>query len=157
MQANSLEFFIENARYTYRTFALDGHHVVGTDIELRGEAILRFLGEAKEVVILAATLGTEVDKCISVAQSVSISEALHLDTLANEAIEHVCKQAQAEIATKHNITAKRFSPGFADFPLDIQPKILSALETQKRIGLYCNNGHLLIPMKSVTAFMGVLT
>ena len=157
MQVNPIEFFIENARYTYRTFSLDKRQVVGTDIVLQGEGILKFLGEAREVVILAATLGTEADRRIAAAQTVSISEALSLDTIANEAIEQVCKHAQAEIATKYNITAKRFSPGYGDFPLDIQPKILEALDAQKRIGLYCNAGNLLIPMKSVTAFMGVLT
>jgi len=157
MQVNSIEFFIENARYTYRIFSLNKRQVVGTNIVLQGEAILKFLGDAKEVVILAATLGVEVDRHIAAAQTVSISAALSLDSIANVAIEQVCKQAQIEIAAKYNITAKRFSPGFSDFPLDIQPKILEALETQKRIGLYCNDGNFLIPMKSVTAFMGVLT
>jgi len=157
MQVNPFEFFVENARYTYRMFSLIGRQVAGTDIVLEGEAILKFLGDAKAVVILAATLGIEADRRIASAQAASISEALSLNTLANEAIEEVCKQAQAEIAAKYNITAKRFSPGYGDFPLKIQPQILAALDAQKRIGLYCNAGNLLIPMKSVTAFMGVLT
>ena len=49
----------------------------------------------------------------------------------------------------------RYSPGYGDFPLEVQHDFLSALDAQRAIGLYANDAFLLTPMKSVTAVIGV--
>ena len=49
----------------------------------------------------------------------------------------------------------RYSPGYGDLGLDVQPKIIDILQAQKRIGLSSNDDHLLIPRKSITAFIGL--
>ena len=49
----------------------------------------------------------------------------------------------------------RFSPGYADFPLEVQPKLLELLDAPRRIGLTVSPGLLLVPTKSVTCVIGV--
>jgi len=156
MSTDTKELFVKASRHIYRKFPLDGRIVVGTDIVLSGEAIMRFLKGAHEVVVMAATLGFEADRKIEAVQTCSMSEAFLLDEIANEAIEEVCRCVQGELSKRYRLTRHRFSCGFGDFPLETQPHILEALDAKKRIGLYCNESNLLIPMKSVTAFMGVL-
>ena len=49
----------------------------------------------------------------------------------------------------------RFSPGYGDRPLSMQDDLLAAVEAGKRIGLATTQGHMLTPMKSVTAIIGL--
>jgi len=155
MQDNRKRVFVSEARHIYRKFALDERKISGTKIVLAGDDIMRFLRGYNEVIMLAATLGFEVDRQIVLAQKISVAAALDLDRTANRAINEVCDNIQAEIAKKFNITKHRYSCGYGDFPLDIQPAILNELDARKLIGLYCNESNLMVPTKSITAFLGV--
>ena len=61
-----------------------------------------------------------------------------MDALASAAIEEVCRIADEDI--KGQIDGEfltwRFSPGYGDFPLEIQKEFLEAVNAPKRIGLY---------------------
>ncbi|MFA9422765.1 MAG: methionine synthase, partial [Sedimentibacter sp.] len=48
----------------------------------------------------------------------------------------------------------RYSPGYGDVPISHQGDILAALNAQKLIGLSVSDSSILIPRKSVTAFIG---
>jgi hypothetical protein len=50
---------------------------------------------------------------------------------------------------------RRFSPGYGDLPLDIQPALLAVLDAERRIGLTCTQSLILLPRKSVTALIGL--
>jgi len=156
MRDHQKQLFIDQARFIYKKFPLAGRKVSGTEIQLIGEDILRFLEGAEEIIIMATTLGFEVDRQIEYAQKISLSQALELDRAANRASNEVCNRLQDEIASKLPITKKRYSCGYGDFPLEVQPSIIKALDATKAIGLYCNENNLMIPTKSVTAIMGVL-
>ena len=49
----------------------------------------------------------------------------------------------------------RFSPGYGDCPLSAQPSILAALNASRLLGLTATTTNLLMPTKSVTAFIGL--
>ncbi len=49
----------------------------------------------------------------------------------------------------------RFSPGYGDFPLTEQSRIIGYLDAQRQIGLHVTADSLMIPGKSVTALMGI--
>ena len=49
----------------------------------------------------------------------------------------------------------RFSPGYGDLPLDLQPALCAALDAQRRLGLTVTDSLLLNPVKSVTAVIGL--
>ena len=61
----------------------------------------------------------------------------------------------AEAAARGLRTNFRFSPGFGDLPLAVQPAFLAALDAPRRIGLTATAGNLLVPTKSVTAVVGL--
>lgn len=49
----------------------------------------------------------------------------------------------------------RFSPGYGDLPLKTQRELIAKLDAPRKIGLTLNYNDLMIPMKSVTAIIGI--
>ena len=48
----------------------------------------------------------------------------------------------------------RYSPGYGDWPIAVQPRLAAVLDTPRRIGLYVTDTFLMLPRKSVTAVLG---
>ena len=86
-----------------------------------------------------------------------MTDALLYDALASAAIEQVCDAAAGELhrALPELYQTWRFSPGYGDFPLEVQPMLLAVLDAPKRIGLCATDSLLLTPTKSVTALIGL--
>ena len=108
-------------------------------------------------VLLCVTLSAEADKLIRFYEAEGMEKALIADSLASAAVEQVCEIAEAEIQRQvgeYHYTW-RFSPGYGDFPLDIQGEFLKVLDAPARIGVNVTDSLILIPRKSVTAVMGV--
>jgi 5-methyltetrahydrofolate--homocysteine methyltransferase len=136
-------------KYIYKLYNVEHELLIGNDIR-------EHLKNCTAAVFLAATLGSAADKAIRRLEITSLSEALVLDAAANAAIEQVLDSAELEI--KHTLNASltaRYSPGYGDFPLEIQEKFLSAIDARRRIGVSVNDNLLLTPCKSVTAVLGV--
>lgn len=79
------------------------------------------------------------------------------DCLASAAIESVCDEAEKELAEKlpGKFLTWRYSPGYGDLPLSLQPEIINVMNAGKRIGLSVTDSLMLIPSKSVTAVIGI--
>ncbi len=131
--------------------------LVGYAIELTGNDISACLDDCCGVILMCATLGSNTDKLLRQLQSRDMAKAVILDAMASAAVEQLCDEAEKEIherlENKH--FTQRFSPGYGDFPLDVQNEFLSALNAQKVIGLCANSSGMLTPTKSVTAVIGV--
>ncbi len=129
----------------------------GYTLSLTGNDIAVHLDGCCGVVLLAATLGSSVDMLLRKTQTQDMAKAVILDAMASSAIEQVCDEAEKEISSrlenKHLIW--RFSPGYGDFPIEVQKDFLTALNAQKVIGLCANSNGILTPTKSVTAVIGV--
>lgn len=138
-------------KYLYRVFALPYDEI------LRGEDIRRHLEGCDRAVLLCATLGAQVDRLIRVAQVEDMARAVVLDSLASVAIEQVCRQADALIAAQNpgDFMTFRFSPGYGDYPIDLQKTFLTLLDAPRKIGLSASESCLLTPAKSVTAVLGL--
>ncbi|TDO85439.1 hypothetical protein DFR79_11729 [Halanaerobium saccharolyticum] len=155
-----------NFRYLYQKFPIelseDGIKVKGTTLTLKGKSIKKHLNNSKEIYIMAATLGAQVDKKISYYEKVSVTKSMIFDACATTAIEAGCDQVEAEIkeevlaAGNEDITF-RYSPGYGDLGIEIQKEILRILKAPKKIGLTASKYNMLIPTKSVTAIIGVIT
>ena len=141
-------------------------HIIHFDggIELEGayiysNDIARLTAQNDECYILAATLGHEVDRQISIAQQKNMLDGLALDACASVRIDAFADQfIKSEIAPglrEKEFLTSRFSPGYGDLPLELQPQILTALNGEKLLGVYATASHLLNPMKSVTAVIGL--
>jgi cobalamin-dependent methionine synthase I len=108
---------------------------------------------------MAVTLGLEADRQIAFYTKTDLTKALVFDACAAAAVEALSDMVQDEIAVKAKtigleITA-RFSPGYGDFSIGIQREIVRVLKTYEKIGLGVNESSIMIPRKSVTAFIGM--
>ena len=124
---------------------------------LTGKDIRRHLDGCARCVLLCATLGPEPDALIRRAQVRDVAGALWLDAAASAAIEEVCDEVQRQIAESLDCTLTgRFSCGYGDLPLSIQPRFLQLLDAGRKIGLFATPSGMLTPIKSVTAVIGIL-
>ncbi len=129
----------------------------GYALSLKGNDIAAHLDGCHGVVLMCATLGNDVDKLLRQVQTQDMAKAVILDAMASAAIEQVCDEAEKEISARleNKQFTWRFSPGYGDFPIEVQKDFLSALNAQKVIGLCVNASGMLTPTKSVTAVIGV--
>lgn len=133
--------------------------------KIQSLALHNHLAPYSHVVLMAATLGTAVDKLIDREMLLSPSSGLLLNAAASALIEEVCDFAEAEaldaIAQRFEVrrenltTCFRFSPGYGDLDLAVNASIISALAADKRIGVTTSKNHLLVPRKSVTAIFAL--
>ena len=156
---------IATPRYRYQTYdssvGSDGVYLKAAGLLLEGEDLSQHLQGASQVVVMAATLGAAFDQQIIRAQSRSMTEALILDACGTDYIEKVCDAVCLEIERCArpkglNVTS-RFSPGYGDFPLEQQPALTALLDCPRQIGLTCSPSLILLPRKSVTAVVGLVS
>ncbi|MEE0912995.1 MAG: vitamin B12 dependent-methionine synthase activation domain-containing protein [Ruminococcus sp.] len=124
---------------------------------MQGKDIENHLSGCRKAIVMCATLGAEIDKLIRISQIADMAKAVVIDSFASVAIEQVCSKADELIAEKYPdcYMTFRFSPGYGDYPIGLQQKILTLLDAPRKIGLTTNESCLLIPSKSVTAVMGL--
>lgn len=128
-------------------------------LELPGTSIAEHLRDAVEVVLFAVTLGHGVDqelRRLAVADPVGqvIFDAAATDAIEREA-DRVEAQIRASAAQKGLFCSWRFSPGYGDLPLDVQPAFLQVLNASRRLGITLTPSNLMVPTKSVTAIVGM--
>ncbi len=124
-------------------------------LTLSGDAIRRHLADAEEVAVMAATIGNAVETSIDEAFSAGeYSRALLLDAAATTATEacadYLNRTITAEAKRRGLYTAFRFSPGYGDWALTVQPDIVRLSEGDT-IGITVTGSLMLMPRKSVTA------
>ena len=148
-------------RYTFQVFSLTqengGFHLDGTDILLSGHTTERMLAHCGQAVLLACTLGTKFDAMVRAAQARDMARAVILDACGNALVEQGCDQAERDIAARFPglYLTDRFSPGYGDLPLSLQPGICAVLDTERRVGIHVTPSFLMNPSKSVTAVIGL--
>lgn len=148
-------------RFTYRAFpaehAPDGVRLAGSAVTLTGELAARMLRECGTAVLLACTLGAAFEQRLRALESRDMGEAAILDACASAWVEYGCDLAESEIAARFpgRYLTDRFSPGYGDLPLALQPSVLDALDASRRLGVHAGESLLMLPSKSVTAILGV--
>lgn len=154
---------LSQPRAIYRAFHIEAVHngvkFVGTRFVLQGNQIQRHLEKSSRCILMAATLGAQVDKLILRTQVVDMVKALVLDSCATAAIECVCDDTQTQavqtFAHPGQSCTSRYSPGYGDLPLSAQKDFIDLLDTGRQIGLSLSSSLALIPSKSVTAVIGI--
>lgn len=154
---------ISKNSYVYDVFDIErqeeGMYLKGTKLFLEGEAIREHLSKARECAVMAVTLGLEVERRIALYTKTELTKGLVFDACAAAAVESLCDLVQDEIKSKAEVMGLeitgRFSPGYGDFPIEMQKEIISVLKAYERIGLSVNESSVMIPRKSVTAVIGL--
>lgn len=155
---------IAQPRGIARSFALDRSHpdgiaLEGSSLVLTGRKIARHLDGCTLVCLLAVTLGMQTERELARLQATSPLDALLFDACASSMAEEAAQSASTRITELAEeaglVPTKRFSPGFGDLPLDLQPAFLVAIDADKSLGIHAGSSHLMTPMKSVTAIVGL--
>lgn len=139
--------------------AIEDDAIAFSGITVRSRALTRHIAGSTHVLLFAATLGAGVDRLMQVYAATDIPMAAALQACAASLLESGADEAQAgyekQYAQKGLYLMPRFSPGYGDFSLAVQPDILRLLDAQKRIGLFATKNNMLTPTKSITAVIGV--
>lgn len=126
---------------------------------LQGQDVPAHLADCDEALLLAVTLGAGVDRQIRLSGIGDIAAGVAADALASALAEQSADQAEALL--RQRITAEgryltcRYSPGYGDWPVTVQPQAAELLDAGRQIGLYVTDTALMTPRKSVTALLGV--
>lgn len=154
---------IAKSNYIYSYYDIDKKDnfvsLLNTNVVLMGKDICAHLEYSNKCVVMAVTLGNEVEYKIRYYEKTNLTKALIMDACATVAVEELCDEVEEKIKEEVlkmglGITY-RYSPGYGDLPIELQPKILNLLEAQKRIGLTVSDNFILLPRKSVTAIIGI--
>lgn len=152
---------IIDPRYIYKCFDIisnkDKIVLDNCKLELTGNDIVNHLKGCTKVILMCATLSINIDRFIRVTQITDMTKAVIIDSLASVAIEKVCDNIQDDIMEEFSgyFQTYRYSPGYGDFPIEIQKDFLSVLDAPKKIGLTSTDDCILTPKKSVTAIIGL--
>ena len=133
--------------------------ILTAGLTIKSHALAKNLRGCREVIFFAATLGNGVDMLINRYGKIAVSRAAVVQAVAAAFMEEycdTCKEAQRGLLQKEGLTLRPgFSPGFADVPLSIQVDFLRVLDAGKKVGICLSEGNIMLPEKSVTAFMGI--
>lgn len=127
---------------------------------LTGQKIKAHLQGAVKVAVMAVTIGCDLENTIHAhfAQG-RYSAAVLLDAAGTTAVEAVADQLNAliddEAAKLGYKPTKRFSPGYGDWDIRVQPDIVH-LADGIAIGVKATETAMLEPRKSVTALIGFI-
>lgn len=148
-------------RYVYRVFDLvreDGAlFLAGTGVGLTGATASTMLAQCRRAALLACTLGPGFDTLLRKEQARDMGRAVMLDACGSAWVESGCNAAEAELRTRLPglFLTDRFSPGYGDLPLAVQPAVCAALDAERRLGIHVSDSLLMNPVKSVTAVIGI--
>ena len=133
--------------------------LAGTALELGGRSIERHLEGARAVAVLAVTAGMGVDAELRRLSLTDRVGQLLLDAAGTALVERAADAAEASVvarAAERGLFANgRFSPGYGDLPLAVQPVLLATLDAQRLLGITLSSELLMTPTKSVTAVVGL--
>lgn len=148
-------------RFIWREYAVEtaegGALLRDAGLLLPGEMAKRMLSSCRAAALLLCTLGAGFDALLRTWERRDMARAVMLDACASAYAEAGCDAAEEEIRAAHPglYLTDRFSPSYGDLPLALQDDFLRLLAGEKRLGVQAADSHLLLPVKSVTAVIGL--
>ena len=126
-------------------------------IEFRSRKLLRHLGDSGSVILFAATLGKGVDELIHKYSADDIAMAAVAQAVSSSLVENLCDIACEELKTQIKGEHRpRFSPGYGDFDISYQKEFFGLLPVKEQLNVSLTDSFMMIPAKTVTAFIGVI-
>lgn len=145
---------LKNTKFEQKTSA----KFTFADTSIISHDLLNNLKDSKEIALIAATIGPQVDSYIRRAQLTDPVYASICQATGAMYIEKIVDGLNKEIKniahSKGKSTYPRYSPGYGDVPLTVQKDFFRLLNCE-RIGLTLMDTLIMAPEKSVTAFIGI--
>lgn len=153
-----------NPRYTLRVYPILRNNVNiieidNSDLKFESRDVYKLLEDCQECIIMAATLGIEIEKEIKKYSYTELTKSIIIDACATTAIEEYCELIQnnikKELLNKNKYITMRYSPGYGDLHINANKKIINFLSADRDIGLTITDRGIMIPRKSVIAIIGI--
>ena len=148
-------------RYTVKKFGCKADResvVLDNGTVFRSRALAQYVGDATELFLFGATLGSRVDVALRRMSLTSVAEAGAGQAVAAALIEtycdDCCNELQKQLPEGKQLKW-RFSPGYGDWPLEEQKILFPVLDCAHSIGLTLTESCMMAPIKSVTAVIAV--
>ena len=140
----------------YRAYELtsQGDTLQFGELRLQSASLKKNLQGCSRLFLFAATLGAGVDRLLLRLQKTEPAFALVFDAYCSAAVEGWCNLVNEKLGEGRTLRP-RFSPGYGDVPLSVQPQILSMLDATRKLGITLTDTLFMTPCKSVTAFVGI--
>ena len=148
-------------RFTFAAFPVrhtpEGEALEGAGLVLPGEMAKTMLKECSHAVLLLCTLGAGFEARLRAVSARDMAQAAMLDACGSAYVEAGCFDAETAIAARFpdKFLTDRFSPGYGDLPLALQSALCAALNAQRRLGVTVTESLLMVPMKTVSAVIGL--
>ncbi len=146
-------------RWTWKAFPLSttGDRYALGDLVLSGDTAGKMLETCDAAVLLLCSLGARFDALLRSWEARDMARAVVLDACGSALVEQGCDAAEQEIRSRFpgRFLTDRFSPGYGDLPLSLQPEVCAALDGGRRLGVQAMESFLLNPSKTVTAVIGL--
>jgi len=139
------------------------NHMLNASFEsvlLEGNSIRRHLHQAKQLLAICVTIGESIENTIhDHFKTGDYAHSLLLDAAATTAVETAADALENAIrpqfAKQGLAFLARFSPGYGDFDIRFQSKLLQ-LSQAESIGVQMTESYMLMPRKSITALIGLV-
>lgn len=127
------------------------------ELKTSGQSIEKHLEGCHETALMAVTLGIGVDELIRKTGVTDMAMAVIIDAGASVLVEQLADEFEGYIRKQldTDFITSRFSPGYGDWPVTEQARIIHYLDGQRKIGLNVTADSLMIPRKSITAVLGI--
>lgn len=138
-------------RCVYRLLPRSALRIESADLD-------KHLAGCTNIYLFAATLGAAADTLLRRWSAADLSLAVVGQACAAAALEGYCDDRMAELGAalpEGQYLRPRYSPGYGDFSLSYQRPLLELLDAGRRIGLTLTEGGMLVPVKSITAVIGI--
>jgi len=155
-------YILAEPRAVYETFPAcyrdDGYVLDSVGYRLISKHLLRHLKKIEMVSVFACTVGVDIDDRIKQYLSEkALTQATILDAVASVAVEVVADQINEIIRRDAHLQKyslrRRYSPGFGDWGLEEQGKILQIINAEC-IDISLTEAYVMMPEKSVSALIG---
>lgn len=122
--------------------------------EVKCRLLAKNLSGCTEMFAFVATLGAAVDRLIARKEALSPTELFIADAVASAYMEALADCVNNRLG-KGQSCRPRFSPGFGGFGLSYQQPLIDFLNAQKLLGIKLTESRMMLPVKSVTAVIGI--
>lgn len=157
------EMVLETAipRYTYRVLDFaeteDGILFPEPNLLLKGNSIKKHLRGCELAVCFAATISDTIDRKMRMLQITDMAKAVAFNSLSSVAVEQVCDKLEEILKGEYPdyYQTFRFGIGYGDLDIAYQNDFIKMLNASKLIGINVGATHMMTPVKSVTAVIGL--
>jgi len=134
--------------------------LAGTDLYIESEKVAALLRNSDNLVIFYTTIGPDLGQAaLEYSNSGQLTESMILDAIGSETVDEVADRLHHQYIFEkvkkkgYNVTA-RFSPGYGDWSLKVQPAMAMACKADL-IDITIDESCFMSPVKSVSAVFGL--